>query len=263
MATARATLPRPARLGPRGLALRHPELGAAAVVAAAWVTLVVLAARAGGLSAAATGGMAGMSMGGPAARSAWSTAAAGLPSWMLMTVAMMGPAALASVGHTGRSSLAWRRRRAMAEFSAAYLAVWAAFGLLAQAAAAAAVPAVPGPAALAAVLAAATAWQLTPLKRRCLIACHRAVPLPPRGWRAEKGALRFGLRNGLSCLGSCWCLMLVMTVAPGGQLLWTAGLTGVVTAERLARRPRHAARTAAAALAFATVATLAVGNLLR
>jgi predicted metal-binding membrane protein len=262
MATARATLPGPARLGPGGLALRHPELGAAAVVVAAWVTLVTLAARAGGLSAAATGGMAGMSMGGPTARSAWSTAAAGLPSWMLMTVAMMGPAALASVGHTGRSSLAWRRRRAMVEFSAAYLAVWAAFGLLAQAAAAV-VPAVPGPAALAAVLAAATAWQLTPLKRRCLIACHRAVPLPPRGWRAEKGALRFGLRNGLSCLGSCWCLMLVMTVTPGGQLLWTAGLTGVVTAEKLARRPRHATRTAAAALAFATVATLTIGNLLR
>lgn len=262
MATARATLPRPSRLGLGRLALRHPELGAAAVVAAAWVTLVVLAARAGGVLSG-TAGMAGMDMGSPVApRSAWSSAAAGLPFWMLMTIAMMGPAALASVGHTGRSSLAWRRRRAMAEFSAAYLAVWAAFGLLAQTAAAT-VPAVPGPAALAVVLAAATAWQLTPLKRRCLIACHRAMPLPPRGWRAEKGALRFGLRNGLSCLGSCWCLMLIMAVAPGGQLLWTAGLTGVVTAERLARQPRHATRAAAAALAFAAVATLAVGNLLR
>lgn len=262
MATAADALPRSRRLTFSQLLLRHPELGPAAVVAAAWVTLLVLAAadaRGGGSAA----GMPGMDMGGAAApHHAWTQAPAGLPAWLLMTVAMMGPAALGAIRHTGRNSLRWRRGRAMAEFSAAYLAVWAAFGLLALAAAAV-VPGVPGPGALAVVLAAAAAWQLSPLKRRCMRGCHRSVPLPPRGWRAEKGALRFGLRNGLYCAGSCWCMMLVMAVAPGGQLLWTAGLTGIITAERVSPRPRKTTRAAAALLGFATVAALAIGNLLR
>jgi predicted metal-binding membrane protein len=92
--------------------------------------------------------------------------------------------------------------------------------------------------------------------------CHRSFPLPPRGWRAEKGALRFGLRNGLYCLGTCWCLMLVMVAAPCGQLLWTVGLSAVITAERLLPRPRSATRTIALLLGFAAGAALAVGNLL-
>jgi predicted metal-binding membrane protein len=262
MATADTALSQPRRLNVSRVMLRHPELSAAAAVTAAWVTLLVLAIRGvhGRTSYAA---MAGMPMGGTAAQhSAWLRATAGLPAWLLMTVAMMGPAALAAIRHTGLNSLHWRRRRAIAEFSAAYLAVWAAFGLLAQAAGAF-VPGVPGPAVLAAVLATAAAWQLSPFKRRCLRGCHRSFPLPPSGWRAEKGALRFGLRNGLYCLGTCWCLMLVMIAAPGGQLLWTAGLTGIITAERLLPRPRSAARVAAAMLGFATVAALAVGNLLQ
>jgi predicted metal-binding membrane protein len=178
-----------------------------------------------------------------------------------MTVAMMGPAALAGIRHTGLNSLRWRRGRAMTGFAAAYLAVWAAFGVLALAAAA--LPRVPGPAALAAVLAVAAAWQLSPAKRRCLRACHRSVPLPPRGWRAEWGSLRFGLRNGAACLGSCWCLMLVMVAAPAGQLLWMAGLAGAVTAERLAPRPRAVTRFVAVACAFAALAVLAMAGLLR
>ena len=118
-------------------------------------------------------------------------------------------------------------------------------------------------AALAAVLAAVAGWQLSPFKQYCLRGCHRSFSLPPRGWRAETGALRFGLRNGLYCLGTCWCLMLVMVAVPGGQLLWTVGLTGVITAERLLPRSRSATRVVAALLGFAAVAALAVGNLLQ
>jgi predicted metal-binding membrane protein len=262
MANADTTLPQPRRLNISQLMVRHPELGAAAAVTAAWITLLVIAIR-DAHSRTSHAAMAGMPMGGTAAQhSAWLRAASGLPSWVLMTVAMMGPAALIAIRHTGLNSLRWRRRRAIAEFSAAYLTVWIAFGLLAQVASTF-VPGVPGPAMLATVLAAAAAWQLSPFKRRFLRGCHRSFPLPPRGWRAEKGALRFGLRNGLYCFGTCWCLMLVMVAAPGGQLLWTAGLTGIITAERLLPRPRNTTRVAAAMLGFATVATLAIDNLLR
>jgi predicted metal-binding membrane protein len=261
--------PRPAapplRISIQRLLLRRPELPAAAVVAVAWLALLAAAVR-GVLAGHPAAGMAGMpGMGGihPSA-GPWAAAGGGLPGWVLMTVAMMGPVALAGIRHTGLNSLRWRRGRAMAGFAAAYLAVWAAFGALALAATA--WPdglAVPGPAALAAVLAAAAAWQLCPAKRRSLRACHRSVPLPPRGWRAEWGSLRFGLRNGAACLGSCWCLMLVMVAAPAGQVLWTVGLAGAVAAERLAPRPRAATRFIAVACAFAAVAVLATADLLR
>jgi len=253
----------PLRASIRRLLLRRPELPAAAAVAAAWLALLAAAARdeLAGHQAAGMAAMPGMAGVHPAAVVA---AVTGLPGWVLMTVAMMGPAALVGVRHTGLNSLRWRRGRAMAGFAAAYLAVWAAFGALALAAAALFTgAAVPGPAALAAVLAAAAAWQLTPAKRRCLRACHRSVPLPPRGWRAEWGSLRFGLRNGAACLGSCWCLMLVMVAAPAGQVLWMAGLAGAVTAERLALRPRAVTRFITVACAFAAVAVLSLAGLLR
>jgi predicted metal-binding membrane protein len=262
MTTADTALRPPRRTNASELMLRHPELSAAAAVTAAWAALLVIAIR-GAHVPTAHAAMAGMPMGKAAAQhSVWLQAAAGLRSWVLMTVAMMGPAALIALRHTGLNSLRWRRQRAIAEFSVAYLAVWTAFGLLAQVAGTF-VPRIPGPGVLAAVLAAAAAWQLSPLKRRCLRGCHRSFPLPPRGWRADKGAVRFGLRNGLYCLGTCWCLMLVMIAAPSGQLLWTAGLTGIITAERLLPRPRSTTRVVTGMLGFATVATLAVGNLLQ
>jgi len=213
------------RLDARQLLLRRPELGASAVVLGAWVALLAFAARGGHRHVSG-----------------------GLPYWTLMTVAMMGPAALAGIRHTGLNSLRWRRRRAMAEFAAAYLAVWIAFGALALIVAAL-VPAAPGSAAFAIVLAMAAAWQLGPLKRRWLRDCHRSVPLPPRGWVAERAALRFGLRNGAACLGTCWCLMLVTLVASG--FLWTVLVAGFVTAEKLLQQPRRATRFGAAVLAVA------------
>jgi len=78
-----------------------------------------------------------------------------------------------------------------------------------------------------------------------------------------RGTLRFGLRDGLYCLGSCWCLMLVMVTAPGGQLLWTAGLTLVITSERVLPRPRFTTRVVAVMLILAAIAALATGDLLQ
>jgi predicted metal-binding membrane protein len=247
-----AGLARQRRPDLRRLLLQRPELGASAAVVAAWVILVVGAVQ-DEHAGAAHAGVAGMAMfeSGPA-HSAWSAVAGGLPHWVLMTVAMMGPAALAGIRHTGLNSLRWRRGRAMAEFSAAYLFIWTAFGIAALAATAL-LPAITGWTATGLALAAAAAWQLTPLKRRWLRGCHHSVPLPPRGWRAETGSVRFGLRNGCSCLGSCWCLMLVMAVVPNAHLVWSAALTLVVTTERLLERPRRATRLAALALAVAAI----------
>lgn len=257
----------PRRLDLRQLLVRRPELGAAVVVALAWATLLLLAARGasgGGVSGGAVAHgndamphMTGMHMHDHTGRPGLEAIAGGLPYWVLMTIAMMGPAALAGVRHTGLNSLRWRRRRAMAEFSCAYLAGWTALGGIVLVATTF-MPGMQSTAALALALAAAAGWQLSPLKRRWLRDCHRSVPLPPHGWRAERGALRFGLRNGLSCLGSCWCLMLVMTVAPAGHLLWTAVLTCFITIEKMQERPRRATRLGAVGLGIAALATLVV-----
>ena len=229
--------------------LRHPEAIASILVGIAWLWLVSIELRSA--SGGGHAGMPGMDMP-PEAAPRGPGISNPIGWWVLMSVAMMGPAALAGVRHTGLNSLRWRRGRAMAEFAAAYLAVWAIFGAVALTVVAA-LPGVPGTVALAIVLALAAAWQLTPLKRRWLRDCHRSVPLPPQGRKAELGALRFGLRNGLSCLGSCWCLMLVMSVAPAYHLLWMLALTVVVTAEKLMERPRYVTRMAAAAMAITAV----------
>ncbi len=241
-----AAIARPRQVDVRQLLLRRPELGAAAVVAVAWAALLVLDAH------DAHGGSTMPDMAGrPSAGHVWSDVASGLPYWVLMSIAMMGPAALAGVRHTGVNSLGWRRRRAMAEFATTYLAVWIVFGVVVLAADG--LSGMHGSAALAIALAAAAIWQLSPLKRRWLRDCHRSVPLPPSGWVADRGALRFGLRNGRACLGSCWCLMCVMTVAPGAHIAWAIALAGFSTTERLLQRPGRATRWGAATLIVAAV----------
>jgi predicted metal-binding membrane protein len=227
---------------------RHPESGASLIVGAAWLVLAAgaIAGEHGTAHAATTTRAASL----PAA------VAGGLTGWVTMTVAMMGPAALAAVRHTAVNSLAWRRGRAMLEFSLAYLAVWTLVGVAGLVLTAHATA--PRWTALSVTLAAAALWQLTPVKRRALRECHRAGPLPPRGWQAELAAIRFGLRHGCACVSSCWCVMLAMTFAPGGHLLWTLTLTGLLTAERLFERPRRVMRMTALALGLAALVSAAM-----
>lgn len=47
-----------------------------------------------------------------------------------------------------------------------------------------------------AVLQVAAGWQLSPYKRRAVLACRQTVPLPPLGRRADAAAVRFGRRPG-------------------------------------------------------------------
>jgi predicted metal-binding membrane protein len=211
---------------PRGrpaLVPARPGVGAAAVavVALAWIVLLV----------------------GPGHHR---TGPADLPQWTVMVVAMMGPAALPGIRHTARNSLRWRRGRAAAEFGLGYLAVWVGYGAVVLL-----LPPVP----VGAVLLVAAGWQLTPYKRRWMLECHRGRPLPPAGPAADRAAAGFGLRVGGACAGSCWALMLVTPFAPM-NLVWTAGLAGLVLAERLTRHPVRTTRIAAlglAALAFAVL----------
>jgi tyrosinase len=168
--------------------------------------------------------------------------------WTLMVVAMMLPAALPAVRHVGANSLRWRRRRAMATFVAVYVSIWVAFGVLLLAVSRV-WSSLDGAALLPLALALSAGWQLTVHKRRALRDCHRPLPLPPRGRRATVGVIRFALFNGLACLRSCWAMMFAMGVASSAMVFWMIAITGIVTTEKLAQKPRQATRAGSALLA--------------
>lgn len=151
------------------------------------------------------------------------SAALFLAVWMIMMIAMMFPAAAPMIltfhqvqsGKRGRGQAfvsAW-------VFVAGYMLVWAATGVLAFAAAAGA-EVLAGHAGLStataariggALLMAAGAYQLSPLKDLCLAKCRTPIGFILTSWRDGRwGAVRMGLRHGLFCLGCCWLLFLAL-----------------------------------------------------
>jgi predicted metal-binding membrane protein len=251
---------------------RRPTLWVEGAIVLAWALLLLSAGLAQGSGAGAGGsswasgplwvcmtGMGGMAGGGhgPSAAAANpSSLLAGAPMWALMAAAMMVPTAMPAVRHAAGKSLYRRRRRAAAEFLLVFVAIWAAFGVVVLGALTSWGPS-GSPFALAAALTVAALWQLTPLKRRAQRACHRARPLPPRGWRASAGVADFALHNGTACVASCWAMMVAAALAGPGRLLWMGAMTGVMSAEKLNLRPERTARRIAALLAAATLGVLA------
>jgi predicted metal-binding membrane protein len=249
---------------------RRPALWVELGVLAAWAAVLVAQAAAQGTSSAPGHGLAsgpfwicttGIGGDGSATGHAVLAASAGpasllaaTPMWALMAVAMMVPVALPAIRHVSANSLYWRRRRAAGEFLAIFVALWTAFGLLVLTPLADWGPA-PSPTVFAAALAAAALWQLTPLKHRALLACHRSRPLPPRGWRASAGVADFALRNGTACLGSCWAMMAAASLAGAGRLWWMAALTVLMSVEKLDEKPRRARRRGATLIAAAALGT--------
>ena len=237
---------------------RRPETPALLTAAMAW-PMAVLLHGAAGHDGDATGPWATADLHhGHAAHGGGASGGALTPiellAWVVMVVAMMIPLVWPAVRHVGLNSLRWRRQQAISVFLAVYVAVWTVFGavvLLVRDL----LPVSRGPA-LAAVLAVAALWQLSPQQRRFRWACHRTVPLPPRGLPAVAGDVRFGLRQGLSCVGMCWPLMLAMALVPGAMVLWMAVLTAAMACAKLAPRRYRLSRPLAAGLGAAAVLTL-------
>jgi predicted metal-binding membrane protein len=223
---------------------RHPEAGAAAVAALAWVLLL----------APAAGGEAMRALHDDAHAAA--PFAAGAAGWLLMAAAMMLPGALPAARALAVTALWARRGRTVALFLGAYVAVWAAFGAAAYAVLAVAGP--PPELMLPALLALAAAWQLTGVKWRAVRSCHLLPTLPPRGRRADRACAVAGLRYGRSCLASCWLLMAAMVVAGHASAGLTALLAAIVTAEKLAARPSRLAAPTAALVAGAALVSIPI-----
>jgi predicted metal-binding membrane protein len=203
----------------------RPEWPVAVLAGVAWLLLAVLSLQ----------GDAGSGHASHAASATLSLAPWLLMSWMLMSFAMMVPATLPAVRHVAFNSIDARRARAMTVFVAAYLAVWTLFGAMAFTLieAGRTLIAIGDLTLIALVLAIATGWQLTRIKRRAIVACKRTVPLPPDGLRADRACARFGVLQAWRCIVACWPLMLLMAAMPH-QLLPMIALTVVVLIEERA-----------------------------
>ena len=207
-------------------------------------------------------GLGGMAMGGMAA-TGWSLrgAVVFVALWTVMMAAMMLPAAAPMI-LIFASAQARRARQAAVPtwvFIAGYLLVWAAAGFLVHGLVQIGSDVATGltsadraswaPVALGATLLAAGLYQLTPLKRVCLIHCRSPFAFVAQHWRDGRiGALRMGLRHGGYCLGCCWALFAVMVAAGVMSLAWMLLLTLLVFVEKVLPQGRRAAPVIGVAL---------------
>jgi predicted metal-binding membrane protein len=140
----------------------------------------------------------------------------GLPVFLGAMAAMMLPSELPflRLDHaTARSSLR------TAFVACGYLMVWIAFATPLFF-----VPAPPWELAIAL----AAAYQLTPVKRRCLTVCRSPLAFIVHGWRdGLGGALRTGVERGVWCAGCCVGAMVVL-LAVGMMSIWWMAVVGAV-----------------------------------
>jgi predicted metal-binding membrane protein len=139
-----------------------------------------------------------------------------LASWILMVAAMMLPSMAPTASEYARS-VPDRRKRRLGLFTAGYLAIWIAAGVLALGLEVL----VAGPSSISPSVATAVAvvaylvcglYQFSPFKSRFLRACRSPMSRPP-GDARKRGAMSdfgIGARHGLDCLACCWALMVAL-----------------------------------------------------
>lgn len=171
--------------------------------------------------------------------------------WSAMMAAMMVPGASPMV--TAFATINRRRRERAAPyvptaiFLAGYVIAWAGFSVLATAlqwllqTTGLLTTMMQSASYLwsAVLFAAAGLYQFSPLKERCLNYCRSPDGFILSEWRdGPLGAAIMGLRHGLFCLGCCAALMALLFAVAVMDLRWVAGLTVLVTAEKLLPWPR-------------------------
>ena len=161
--------------------------------------------------------------------------------WSVMMVAMMIPAAAPTIllyAHVHRQSTGLESTPPTAAFLAGYLACWLGFALIAaglQFWVASPVPLVlANRDAAGGIVVAAGIYQLSPLKDACLSRCRSPGLFLSRHYQpGPLGAFRIGVLHGAYCVGCCWLLMVLLFVGGVMNLVWVAGLTLLIAAEKL------------------------------
>jgi predicted metal-binding membrane protein len=169
--------------------------------------------------------------------------------WAVMMVAMMTPSAapmiLLYAAIIRKSRAADPPVAASTAFAAGYLVVWTGFSALAtglqwgleQVALLSPMMVSTSPYLGGALLIAAGAYQMTPLKQACLQHCRAPVHFLTSHWRkGTGGALRIGIDHGRFCVGCCWVLMALLFIGGVMNLLWIAALAAFVLTEKIVPR---------------------------
>jgi predicted metal-binding membrane protein len=215
------------------------------VAAAAWAFTIGQARQMDAMDAAMWRDM-NMSMNGMAPSWTLADAALLLVMWSAMMAAMMLPGASPMVAAFATINRRRRERAAphvpTAIFLAGYIAAWAGFSIVATALqwllqTIGLLTTMMQSASYyfsAALFLAAGLYQFSPLKERCLAYCRSPDGFILSEWRdGALGAAIMGLRHGLFCMGCCAALMALLFAVAVMDLRWVAGLTVLVTAERL------------------------------
>jgi len=177
--------------------------------------------------------------------------------WTVMMTGMMLPSAAPAIFHYAsmdRSNAEGESVPARAfAFAAGYLVVWILFSLIATALQLALTKASLLSPMMelrsrwfgAGLVLIAGAYQFTPWKRKCLKCCRSPAD--------HTGGFRTGILNGISCLGCCWALMLLLFVGGVMNLRWLAMLTIFVVIEKLTLDRCHCTRLSGVLLLAAAV----------
>jgi predicted metal-binding membrane protein len=189
--------------------------------------------------------------------------------WAIMMVGMMLPSAAPAILLYGSMARKHRERGSSLPsvwiFALGYLAVWAAFSVVATALQAALEATelltpmlVSASAPLSGVLlVVAGVYQWLPVKAACLEKCRAPLQFFLMRWKpGAVGAFRMGAVHGAFCVGCCWALMLLLFAAGVMNLIWLALIAGFVLVEKLLPGARIVGRVAGAVLVAAGVVML-------
>ena len=186
--------------------------------------------------------------------------------WVVMMAAMMFP----SLAPTTALYTTMTRRHGLSRpllFTAAYLFVWGAAGLVAyglfelgrQLFGSALAWHSAGRWFAGGVLAVAALYEVTPLKNVCLSKCRSPVGFLLGSWRDGRlGSMQMGSRHAGWCLGCCWALMAALFALGVMSLVWMAFVAALIALEKTLPWHRIATWGTAAILLVLAIAVVAV-----
>jgi predicted metal-binding membrane protein len=185
--------------------------------------------------------------------------------WVVMMAAMMFPSVSPTVALYSRLSRS-REPVAPLAFTSGYLLTWAAAGVVGYGIfevghalfGGMLVWSRGGRWFAGAILVAAAAYELTPLKDVCLGRCRSPLGFLLGSWRdGVGGALRMGARNGAWCVGCCWGLMAALFALGVMSIGWMAFVAALIAAEKTLPWGRAVTYGTAALLALLGVLVVA------
>lgn len=161
--------------------------------------------------------------------------------WVVMMAAMMLPS-LAPTVALYKTMIRGRGLDLPLLFTAGYIAVWGAAGLIAYGVFELGRAILGGPLAwhhagrpvAVGVLAVAAVYELTPLKDVCLGQCRSPVGFLLRSWRDGRlGAFEMGARQGAWCLGCCCALMTALFALGVMSVTWMIVVAALIALEKI------------------------------